>query len=61
LQHRKVSRAIGGRHHDLAVDDRGACRDVLGVVGDLLEAVGPVMAAGVKIFTASLARCTWTR
>ena len=34
-----------GRHDDLAVDDRGAGGDVPGVVGDLLEAFGPVVAA----------------
>ena len=33
-----------GRDNDLAVDDRGASGDVPGVVGDLLEAVGPVVA-----------------
>ena len=45
LQHREIGGAVGGRHHDLAVDDRRARADVPGVVGDLLEAVGPVVAA----------------
>ena len=44
LQHREIGRAVGGRHHDLAVDDGGARLDVPGIVGDLLEAVGPVVA-----------------
>ena len=45
LQHREIGGAVGGGHHDLAVDDGGARLDVPGVVGDLLEAVGPVVAA----------------
>jgi hypothetical protein len=45
LQHRKIRRAIGGWHHHLAVNDRGAGIDMLGIVGDLLEAVCPVVAA----------------
>jgi hypothetical protein len=43
-QHREVGGAVGGRDNDLAVDDRGACADVPGLVGDLLEAFGPVVA-----------------
>jgi hypothetical protein len=36
--------------------------DVPGIVGDLAEALGPVVAAtGVKTFTASFTRWTWTR
>ena len=45
LQDRKVGRAVGGRHHDLAVDDGGACLDVPGVAGDLLETMRPVVTA----------------
>ena len=45
LQHREIGGAVGGRHDDLAVDDRRGGLDVPGVVGDLLEAMGPVMAA----------------
>ena len=45
LQHREIGGAVGGRHDDLAVDDRRGRLDVPGVVGDLLEAVGPVVAA----------------
>lgn len=51
LQHRKIGRAVRGGHDDLAVDD-GRCRlDVPRVVGDFLEAVGPVVsAAGEDIY-----------
>ena len=45
LQHREIGGAVGGGHDDLAVDDGGARLDVPSVVGDLLEAVGPVVAA----------------
>ena len=45
LQDRKVGRAVGGRHHDLAVDDGGACLDVPGVMGGLLETMRPFVAA----------------
>ena len=45
LQDREVGGAIGGRHHDLAVDDGGACLDVPGVMGDLLEPMRPVVTA----------------
>ena len=45
LQHGEIGRAVGGRHDDLAVDDRRAGVDVPGVVGDLPEALGPVVAA----------------
>ena len=34
-----------GRHHDLAIDDRGTGGDVPGVVGNLAEAVRPVVTA----------------
>jgi len=42
---REVGGAIGGEHYDLAVDDRGACVDQVGVGGDLLESLRPVVAA----------------
>ena len=45
LQHREVGGAVGGGHDDLAVDDRRAGADVPSIVGDLLEALGPVVAA----------------
>jgi hypothetical protein len=45
LQHREIRGAIYGRHHDFAVDDGGAGADVPGVVGDLPDALGPVVAA----------------
>jgi hypothetical protein len=45
LKHREVGGAVGGGHHDLAVDDRGAGADQVGVSSDLLEPVGPVVAA----------------
>jgi hypothetical protein len=43
LQHGEVGRAVGGRHDDLAVDDRRARLDVPGITGDLPEAFGPVI------------------
>jgi hypothetical protein len=45
LQHREVGGAVDSGHDDLAVDDGGAGLDVPGVVGDLPEAFGPVVAA----------------
>ena len=45
LQDREVGGAVRGRHDDLAIDDRGTGADVPGIVGDLLEAFGPVVAA----------------
>ena len=45
LQHREVGGAIGGGDHNLAVDDGGACADVPSIGGDLLETLGPVIAA----------------
>ena len=45
LQHGKIRGAVGGRNDDLAVDDGGAGADVPGFVRDLLEALGPVVAA----------------
>jgi hypothetical protein len=45
LQHREIGRAIGGWNYDLAVEDRRRCLDVPGVVGNLLEAMRPVVAA----------------
>jgi hypothetical protein len=43
LQDGEIGAAIGGRHHDFAVDDRGISLDVPSVVGDLPEAIGPVV------------------
>jgi hypothetical protein len=45
LQHREIRSAVGGRHHDLGVHDRGARLDQPGIVGDLLEPVRPVVTA----------------
>jgi hypothetical protein len=45
LQNCEVSRAIRGRHHDFAVDDRGASGDVPGIISNLAEAFGPVVTA----------------
>jgi hypothetical protein len=43
LQNRKVGRVVGRQRDDFTIDDRGAGVDMLGVRGDLLEAIGPVM------------------
>jgi hypothetical protein len=48
LQDGEIGRAVGGRHDNLAVDDRAAATNVPGVGGHLLEPGGPVVgAAGV--------------
>ena len=44
-----------GRDNDLAVNDRRTGSDVPGVVSNLAETLGPVVAARVKILTASWA------
>ena len=45
LQDGEVGGAVLGRDHDLAIDDRRTGGNVPGIVGDLAEAVGPVVAA----------------
>jgi hypothetical protein len=45
LQHREVCGAVGGRDHDLAVDEGGTGIDQERIAGDLLEPAGPVVAA----------------
>src|SRR6185369_17976134 len=44
LQHGEVGGAVGGRHHDLAIDDGRTGGDQKRVVGNFLEPVGPVVA-----------------
>jgi hypothetical protein len=48
LQNLKIGGSVSGRHDDLAIDDRGTCLDVQGVVRDLLETAAPVVAAAGK-------------
>src|SRR5271156_1055594 len=45
LQYRKLDRAIGCRRHHLAIDDRRPRADMPSIVGDLLEPLGPFVAA----------------
>jgi hypothetical protein len=45
LQYGKIGGAVGGRHHDLAVDHRRRGLDVPGVVADFFESMRPIMAA----------------
>jgi hypothetical protein len=45
LQHREIGGAVGGWYDDLAVHYGRRRLDVPGVVGDLLEAMRPVVAA----------------
>ena len=45
LQDREIGRAVGGRYHDLAVQHGRVRFDAPGVMGDLLEAMRPIMAA----------------
>jgi hypothetical protein len=45
LQNREVGRVVRGRHHDFAIDNRGASGDVPGIISNLAEAFGPVVTA----------------
>jgi hypothetical protein len=45
LQNGTISRAVFGRQHDFAVDDRRAGRDVPCVVGNFAKTLGPIIAA----------------
>lgn len=45
LQHREIRGAIDGRRHQLAVDDRAAGVDQIGVGRDFAKASGPIIAA----------------
>jgi len=48
MEDREIGAASLSRHHDFAVDDRGAGGNVPRVVGDLAESFGPVVAAAVE-------------
>ena len=50
LQSGKVGAAVGRRYHYLAVENRGSSGNVPGVVSDLFESIGPVVAAACQNF-----------
>lgn len=45
LENRKISCPVGGRHNDLAVDDRRPRTNMPRVIRDFFEALSPIMAA----------------
>jgi hypothetical protein len=45
LKHRKIRAAIESRNHDFGFDDGGRGLQQEGIIGDLLEMFGPVVAA----------------
>ncbi|MGY4299900.1 hypothetical protein ACVWXN_007995 [Bradyrhizobium sp. i1.4.4] len=45
LQHREIGRAVGSGDDNLAIDDGRARLDLPGVMGDLLEAMRPIVSA----------------